>query len=69
MITARLETLAVSSAAGELTPALVPALTQSLTDVSGQESAPEDSAAVWECLSDLLCSPDTHAAEVWHLLN
>ena len=64
VLMARLETLAVSSAAGELMPALAPALAQSLADVSGQDAAPEDSAAVWECLSDLLCSPDPHAAQV-----
>ena len=61
---ARLESLAVSMAAGELMPALVPALTRSLADVSSQVSPSEDSAAVWECLFDLLCSPDARAAQV-----
>ncbi len=64
VLLARLEALAVSAAAGELMPALAPALAQSLADVSGADAAPEDSAAVWECLSDLLCSPDAHAAQV-----
>ena len=64
VLLARLEALAVSAAAGELMPALAPALAQSLADVGGREAAPEDSAAVWECLSDLLCSPDAHAAQV-----
>ena len=64
VLLARLEALAVSAAAGELMPALAPALERSLADVCGQEAAPEDSAAVWECLSDLLCSPDAHAAQV-----
>ncbi len=64
VLMAKLEALAVSSAAGELMPALAPALAQSLADVSGADAAPEDSAAVWECLSDLLCSPDAHAAQV-----
>ena len=64
VIMARLESLAVSVAAGELMPGLVPALTQSLADVSSQVSPSEDSAAVWECLSDLLCSTDARAAQV-----
>ena len=64
VLLARLEALAVSAAAGELMPALAPALAQSLADVSGRDAAPEDSAAVWECLSDLLCSPDAHGAQV-----
>ena len=64
VLLARLEALAVSAAAGELVPALAPALAQSLADVSGREAAPEDSAAVWECLSDLLCLPDARAAQV-----
>ena len=64
VLLARLEALAVSAAAGELMPALAPALAQSLADVSGADAAPEDSAAVWECLSDLLCSPDANAAQV-----
>ncbi len=64
VIMARLESLAVSMAAGELMPAMMPALTRSLADVSSQVSPSEDSAAVWECLSDLLCSPDARAAQV-----
>ncbi|CAL5218684.1 g392 [Coccomyxa viridis] len=64
VLLARLEALAVSAAAGELMPALTPALAQSLADVSGADAAPEDSAAVWECLSDLLCSPDANAAQL-----
>ena len=61
---ARLETLAVSAAAGDLMPALAPALAQSLADVRGLDCTPEVSAPAWECLSDLLCSTDAQAAQV-----
>ena len=69
VIMARLETLAVSAAAGDLMPALAPALAQSLADVRGLDCTPEISAPAWECLSDLLCSTVAQAAQVIHPLH
>ena len=69
VIMTRLETLAVSAAAGDLMPALAPALAQSLADVRGLDCTPEASAPAWECLSDLLCSTVAQAAQVIHPLH
>ncbi len=58
------EALAVSSAAGELTPALLPALTHTLAGVSSAAAASQGATGVWACLTDLFCSSDPRSAQV-----
>jgi hypothetical protein len=65
----QLEALAVSSAAGELTSALLPALEHTLGCMRGappegdEAGDPEDAAGVWMCLADLFCSTDARSAQ------
>lgn len=62
----QLDSLAVSSAAGELAVTLMPALEQMLSCVCGNPAADDckDSAGIWVCLADLFCSPDGRSAQV-----
>jgi hypothetical protein len=60
-----LEALAVSTAAGQLTPALLPALSQTLACVRDDPQAcTAGITGVWSCLADLFCSTDLRAAQV-----
>lgn len=61
----QMEALAVSAAAGELAPALLPALSDTLaTVVHKPQDCGENITGVWACLADLLCSQDQRAAQV-----
>ena len=64
LVLEQMEALAVSTAAGELTPALLPALTQTLAGVGSASAASLGVTGVWACLNDLFCSPDPRSAQV-----
>lgn len=63
LVLEQMEALAVSTAAGELTPALLPALTHTLAYVNAP-AAPEGITGVWACLTDLFCSSEPRSAQV-----
>ena len=64
LVLEQMEALAVSTAAGELTPALVPGLTHTLASVSHAPAAAQGIIGVWACLADLFCSSDPRPAQV-----
>lgn len=64
LVLEQMEALAVSTAAGELTPALVPGLTHTLASVSHAPTASQGISGVWACLADLFCSSDPRSAQV-----
>ncbi len=64
LVLEQMEALAVSTAAGELTPALVPGLTHTLASVGHAPAACQGITGVWACLADLFCSSDPRSAQV-----
>ncbi|BDA44179.1 hypothetical protein COCOBI_05-3630 [Coccomyxa sp. Obi] len=64
LVLEQMEALAVSTAAGELTPALVPGLTHTLASVGHAPAAFQGITGVWACLADLFCSSDPRSAQL-----